>query len=241
MSIDAENVEVEVNKKTVKTLWKQIAAIALSTELADRMQPKGLYARLILTEPPGSPGGRVTLTEASCDGTTLRGKTAFGAAVRFPLERVAQLDILGGKAVALEEVVPSKYEFHPYLNEKWTWSANENVLGRDLYLGGSAYDRGIGMHAHSLLSFPLNGAYHRFEARVGLDERDGRKGRVRVKVLLDAKAVDLGKKGALTIADVPLAVNIGVEGAKTLTLVVEYADNGPVDAVVNWVEARLVK
>jgi hypothetical protein len=241
VSIDAENVEVEVNKKTVKTLWKQVAAIALSTELADRMQPKGLYARLVLTEPPGTLGGRVTLTESSCDGTTVRGKTVFGAAVRLPLERVAQLDVLGGKAVALEDVAPSKYEHRPYTNLKWNWSANENVRGRDLYLAGSAYDRGIGMHAHSLLSFPLNGAYQRFEARVGLDERDGRKGSVRVKVELDGKPVDLGKKGTLTLADGPLAVNIGVEGAKTLTLVIEYAENGSVDAVVNWVDARLVK
>jgi hypothetical protein len=240
-SIGAENVEVEVNKKTVKTLWKQVAAIALSTELADRMQPKGLYARLILTEPPGSPGGRVTLTEAACDGTTVRGKTVFGAAVRFPLERVAQLDIFGGKAMALEDIAPSKYEYRPYTNLKWSWSANETVRGRDLCLAGSAYDRGIGMHAHSLLSFPLNGAYQRFEARVGLDERDGREGRVRIKVLLDGKAVDLGKKGDLILADGPLAVSIGVEGAKTLTLVVENAENGPVEAVVDWVEARLVK
>jgi hypothetical protein len=240
-SITPENVQLEVNKKTVTALWKQTAAIALSTELADRLRPKGPYARVVLTEPTGSSGGRLTLTEATCDGTTVRGKTTFGATVRFPLRRVAQLGILGSTAVALEEITPSKYEHLAYTDLKWAWSANGNVLGRDMRLGGSTYDRGIGMHAHSLLSFPLNGAYRRFETLVGLDQKDGRDGSVRVKVLLDGRAVDLGKKGVLTHAGGPLRINVDVAGANTLTLEVENGENGPVRTVVNWVEARLVK
>jgi hypothetical protein len=235
------NVEIEVNKKMVTAQWKQVSAIALSTELADRLRPRGIYARLVLTEPPGSPGARVTLTEASCDGAVVSGKTVFGANVRFPLERVAALDILGGKVVALEDVVPSKYEYRPYLNYKWSWSVDRNVCGQDIRLAGSTFDRGIGMQAHSLLSFPLNGTYRRFEALVGLDERDGRDGSVRVKVLLDGKEVDLRKKTPLVRADGPILVNVLVEGAETLTLEVANADNGPVQAVVNWVNGRLVK
>jgi hypothetical protein len=239
--LGAANVEVEVNKKIVAALWKQVTAVALSTELADRLKPKGVHARVVLTEPAGAPGGRITLTEAACDGAVMSGKTVFGARVRFPLERLAQLDILGGKAVALEDLAPSSYEYRPYLNYKCSWSVESNVCGRDIRLGRSTYDRGIGMHAHSLLSFPLNGVYKRFEALVGLDERDGREGSVRVKVLLDGKEVDLGKKTTLVHADGALSVNVPVEGAKTLTLEVDNADNGSVEAVVNWVNARLVK
>jgi hypothetical protein len=240
-ALGAANVEVEVNKKIVTALWKQVTAVALSTELADRLKPKGVHARVVLTEPAGSPGGRITLTEAASDGAVMSGKTVFGASVRFPLERLAQLDVLGGKAVALEDLEPSKYEYRPYLDYKRTWSAESNVCGRDIRLARSTYDRGIGMHTHSLLSFPLNGAYKRFEALVGLDEQDGQEGSVRVKVLLDGKEVDLGKKTTLVPADGAVSIDVPVEGAKTLTLVAEVADNGPILAAVDWVNARLVK
>jgi hypothetical protein len=241
-SLGAERVEVEVNKKTVSALWKQVAAIALSTELADSLRPKGIHARLVLTEPPGAPGGRITLTKAVVHGAKLLGKTVFGADIRVPVERIAHLEILGGKATALEEIAPSKYEYRAYLGEeKWPWTTNSNVMGRDIQLAGSTYDRGIGMHSHALLEYPLDGKYRRFEALVGMDERDGRYGKVRIKVLLDGKPADLGKKGQLDHAGGPLVVNVSVEGAKTLTLDVENAENGPVQGVVNWVEARLVK
>jgi hypothetical protein len=235
------DVEVEANKKTSKARWAQVAAVAMSTELVDRLRPKGLHARVVLTDKDGGSGGRMTLTTATCDGILLRGRTVFGALVRIPIERVVALDVLGGKAVDLSDLPPAKYEYHPYLDEKWGWSADGNVLGRDLRLGGSTYDKGIGMHAHSALTWSLAGAYKRFEARVGLDDACGRKGRVRVRVLVDGKAGDPGRKEPLTHASGPLAVSVDVQGAKTLTLEVENAEEGVVQGVVDWVEARLIK
>jgi hypothetical protein len=234
-------VEMEVNKKTSALRWAQVAAVALGTELTEQRRPEGPHARLILSEADGAPGGRVTLVSATCDGGVLRGKTAFGAVVRVPLERVAALEVLGGKAVYLSDLAPARYEYLPWLDEKWGWSADGNVLGRDLRLGGSTYDKGVGMHAHARLSYPLEGGFERFEALVGLDDLDGRKGKVRVKVLLDGKAVDLGKKDVLTGASGPLAVSVDLKEAKTLTLEVESVEDGPVQAVVDWANARLVK
>ena len=235
------NVEVEVNKKTVATPWRQAAVVALSTELTDRLRLTGVHARLILAATDGSPGGRMTLTSATCDGSILRGKTAFGAMPSAPVDRIVRLEVLGGKAVDLSDLAPAKYEYRPYLDENWAWSAGCNVLDHDLRVGGSTYDRGVGMHAHSLLTYSLGGSYKRFEAKVGLDDRDGRKGRVRVRVLVDGKAADLGPKDVLTHAGGPLVVHVDVTGAKTLTLEVANAEDGPVQGVVNWVDARLVK
>jgi hypothetical protein len=85
------------------------------------------------------------------------------------------------------------------------------------------------------------GADRRFEPLVGLDDLDGRQGKVRIKVEVDGKAVDLGKKDVLSRATGPWQIAVPLADAKELTLVVECADNGPVQAVVNWVQARLVK
>ncbi len=240
-ALSAESVGVEVGKKTVTARRPQVAAIALSTELVDRQQPKGVYARVVLADTESSRGSRLTLTSATCEAGVVRGKTVLGTPVRFPVDRLVQLEILGGKAVRLVDIKPAKYEYRPYLDEQWTWSRDGNVMGRDFRLSGSTWEHGVGMHAHSLLHFPLDGAYRGFEALVGLDDRDGRKGRVRVRVLLDGKPLDLGKKDVLTRSAGPLSVRVSVEGGKTLTLEVENGEDGPVQGVVNWVDARLIR
>src|SRR5262249_46189218 len=148
----------------------QVSAVALSTDLADPPRPKGAVARVVLTPTATSPGGRITLTTATCDGKALRGKTAGGAMRRVPLSRVAPLDGRGGKAVYLSDLKPAKYEFLPYLDERWPWSVDAAVTGRDLRVGGSVHDKGVGMHAHARLTWALGGAYRRFEAVVGLDD-----------------------------------------------------------------------
>jgi hypothetical protein len=236
------DVEVEANKKTVKAKWSQVAAVALSSELADRPRPMtGLAARVVLTASERSPGARLLLTAPNLLDGELRGKTSFGAIVRVGLERIAHLELLGGKVVPLSSLQPSKYEYRPYLDEKWSWSAGCNVTGRDLRVGGSAYDQGIGTHASCRLSYRLGGAYRRFEALVGLDDRDGRDGKVRIKVEIDGKPAELGKKELLSRATGPWPIAVPTGGAKELSLVVECADDGPVQAVVNWVQARLIR
>jgi len=234
-------VEVELDKKTTTVKWAQVALIALSTELADRTQPKGAHARVALAATDTSPGGRFTLTSASSDGETLSGKTAFGASLSVPVERVAALDVVGGKAVYLSGLKTSSYEYRPFLDEKWPWAAGSTVTGRDLRLGGSTYDEGVGTHASSTLTYDLAGAYRRFEALAGLDDLEGQKGRARVRVLVDGKAADLGKTTILTRQTGPITVSVPVAGAKSLALEVEALEDGPVQAVVNWADARLVK
>lgn len=236
-TIKAGQAVVEINKKTVPLLWEQVSAVALSTELLDRMTPKGTRARVTLTRA----GGRITLVSASSDGETLTGKTSFGAALRLPLDKVAGLDVVGEGVVYLADLTPARYEYSPYLDEKWPLANDCTATGGDLRVGGATYDRGIGLHASSRAVYSLGKGYRAFEALVGLDDRDGRQGRVKVRVLLDGKPADLGKQELLTHGGGPLAVRVDVSGAKELMLEVLPADHGPVQAVVNWANARLWK
>jgi hypothetical protein len=240
--LDAKKVEVEVEKKRVAVPMPQVAYIALNTELAESLRPKGVYARLILTDGRSGKGGRLSLTSASCrDGATLTGTTVFGARLSVPLREVAALDLHGGKAVYLSDLKPSKYEFYPYLDAAWPFAADGNVAEHDLLLGGSTYDKGIGLHSHARLSYRLGGAYRRFEALVGLDDKDGRRGSVRVRVLADGEPLDLGAGRELTARSDPLPIGVKIDGVRELTLEVEFGANSDVQDVVNWVDARLVK
>jgi hypothetical protein len=113
-----------------------------------------------------------------------------------------------------------------------------NVAEHDLRLGGSTYDKGVGLHSHSRLSYRLAGAYRRFEALVGLDERDGRRGRVRIRVLADGEAL-LDRER--TLREGPLPISISVAGVRELTLEVDFGRDANVQDVVDWVDARLIK
>jgi len=242
VGLDAKKVEIAVEKKLVSINVAQVAVIALSTELADTLRPKGTFGRVILTATLDSPGGRLSVSSAACtDGATLQGTTLFGAKLSIPLERVAAFDLYQGKAVYLSDLKPTRYEHIPYLDCRWPYVPDGSVTGRELRLEGSAYDKGIGLHSHSRLSYHLGGIYKRFDATVGLDDQTGRKGSVRIKVLGDGKQLDIGSDRELTAANGPLSVNVSVAGVKELTLEVEFGQGGDVEDHVNWVNARLVK
>jgi NPCBM/NEW2 domain len=240
-ALDGKSVEVEVDKKVRSAGIHQVAAVALSTDLADRLTPKGAYAHIVLSATEHSPGGRLTLLSAQVTDGVLRGKTAFGAIVRVPVERVLALDVFNGKTVSLADMKPSKYEYVPYLDEQWPWTLDGTVTGGDLRLGGSSYSRGIGMHSTSRLTWKLDGDYTRFEAVVGLDDRDGAHGSVRIRVLADGKPIEGSTLGPLTHQDGPRTLSVNIASAKELTLEVDHGAGGPVQDVVDWVDVRLVK
>ena len=55
------------------------------------------------------------------------------------------------------------------------------LRGKQATFGGPTYDKGIRLHSESRLS--VLGAYRRFQATVGLDDRSGLGGSVRIRVL----------------------------------------------------------
>jgi hypothetical protein len=234
---DDAGVQMEVDKKSVPVPRSRIAAVALSTELTTPLRPKGVFGRLILAG-----GSRLSLADAACeDGKTLTGTTLFDAPVRVPLEQVLALDIYQGKAVPLSELKPLKQEQTPYLGVSWPLVNDGSVAGRDLRLGGSSYDKGLGMHSESRVTYDVSAGYRRFEALVGLDDQTGRDGSVRIKVLVDGKPRDVGWDKELTAQTGPQPVRVDLAGAKQLTLVVEFGQRGDVGDHIDWVDARLVR
>ncbi len=236
--LDKDNAVVEVDKRRVTVKWPQVAYIAFNTELADTLRPKGVYARLILLDNREGHGGRLSLTSASADASALTATTVFGARLRVPLRDVAALDLHQGAAVYLSDLKESKYTFFPFLDARWPFALDGNVAEHDLLLGGSTYDKGVSMHSHGRLSYRLDGAYRRFEAQVGLDDKDGRGGDVRIRVLADGETL---LDRALTSRDGAVPVSLSLEGVRELTLEVDFGGGGDVRDVVNWADARLIK
>jgi NPCBM/NEW2 domain len=234
--LDARVLRLEVNRKELTVERSKAAVVALNTELSTTLKPKTAYGRLVLRD-----GTRLSLASATCaDGQMLLGDTLFKTGVSFPLEEVVSLSIEGGPAVYLSELKVRKYEHNPYLGAPWPYVLNGSVDRRDLRLGGSTFDRGVGLHTESRLTYDLGGRYHRFEALVGLDDQTGKGGSARIQVLVDGKPKDLGNT-ELTGRSEPLAIRVDVTGAKELTIVADFGERGGVRGHVNWANARLIK
>lgn len=213
----------------------QVVAVALNTDLSRSLRPRGVYGRMTLSN-----GARLSFVEPSIHGLSLQVKTLFGATVQVRLEEVAQLETRQGRAIFLSDLKPVAYEHQPYLGVRWPYQLDRSVTGKSLRLGGHVYDKGIGMHSQSRLSFDLNGQYRRFESWVGLDDLSGQGGRVVVRVLADDQPI-AGDNEELSTTTGPRFIEADVTGRKRLTLVVEFGAAGDVCDHVNWCEARLIR
>jgi hypothetical protein len=229
-------VEIEVNRKRISVEANQVALVAMSTVLASAAQPKETFARVILAD-----GSRLSLRSASCDGTTLKGATLFGAELEIPLDKLLALDLLQGQALYLSDLKPARYEHTPYLGISWSLGVNCSVARRDLRLAGSVFDRGLGMHSACRVRYAVPAGYRFFEARVGLDDVTGRLGSVRLRILIDGKECDPGLKRDLTHRHGILPVRLDVAGARELTLIVDFGQGGDVGDHVNWADARFLR
>jgi hypothetical protein len=236
--VDKDNAVLEGDKRRQTVKWAQVAYIAFNTELAEVPRPKGVFARLTLAAAKEEYGGRFSLTSASADAETLTATTVFGTRLRVPLRHVAALDVQNGCYVHLSDLKESKYDFQPYLDAPWPFAVDGNVAEHDLRLGASTYLKGIGLHSRARLSYRLAGAYRRFEALVGLDDRDGRGGDVRIRVWADGKIL---LERALSHRDGGIPIRLGMEGVRELTLEVDFGRGGDVCDVVDWADARLIK
>ncbi|HJZ53893.1 MAG TPA: NPCBM/NEW2 domain-containing protein [Gemmataceae bacterium] len=215
------------------------AALAFDPSLARTRKPQGPYTHLVLRD-----GARLDLASVSIDGDTVRGKALFGTAVEIPLAELVALDVWQGKAAYLSDLKPVKVEQSGFLGPAWPWSADRTVRGEPLRLltssGVETFDKGLGIHPRTALTYPLGGKYRRFEAVVGLDAASGGGGRADVRVLVDGKEVSPPELRLLS-AGPAVVLRADLTGAKELALVVDFGPTGDVRADVNWGDARLIE
>jgi len=232
-----QSLQIESSKKDITLPFSKVAVITFNTELARPIQPSGVHGRLVLDS-----GCRLTLSSARSDNHVLKGRTAFGADVSIPFDHIQAIDWLGGLAVYLSDLKPRAYHFHPFLADvSWPFVTDASVMETDLRLGGQLFDKGLGVHTASRLTYALGPEDHWFEALVGLDDLVGKEGRTRIQVLLDGKPQKLPWDGELTWKKGPQAIRLPVSGAKELTLVSDFGRFGDVQGCVDWVNARLIK
>lgn len=228
---------VHVDKKDVDVDLAQVAALALAGEKGRAPRTPRPSARIVASD-----GSRLRFGSITCDGGLLTGASPFGAELRIPLRDVVAVEPYQSGAVYLSDLAPRDYQYTPYFGEgTLPYTKDVSVAGSEIMLAGSAYDKGIGMRSQSRLTYDLKDGYRWFISIVGLDDRSGREGTVRIKILVDGKLSAAVEDRELTARNGPRALRVDVGGAQELTLVVQYGRRGNVQGHVDWADARLIK
>jgi glucose/arabinose dehydrogenase len=110
--------------------------------------------------------------------------------------------------------------------------------GNTLSLAGISYNKGLGVHTDSQITYNLGGAYNSFFSYVGVDDEVGPGGSVIFRILADGAL--LFDSGVMTGNSKTQLANVDLTGKQTLTLVVNNGDNTYNADHANWAEAQLV-
>ena len=130
---------------------------------------------------------------------------------------------------------------------------HRNVVGDELKVMTTAYRRGIGTHAWSVIEYPLNGQFASFSVLAGVDACSDGRGTVKFEILGDGRTLSgtatdpktgqtrevLGKTDLASGLAEPRRMTVDVTGVNRLTLVVHDADDGNKADAADWLEPVL--
>ena len=242
--------------------YRELAALYIDNPQTPTPQGLHLIARL-------SSGDAIVLVQGfSIEGGVLRGETPTGIAIRVPVQHVAALTFQGGRFVYLSDKEPQRVERKPFfpLPESPAKPAMLEFVcpvRKDLSPDGSPitlkkrrYFKGIGVRPYTAMTFELDGSYRFFEARCGIDDevlgpgygRSGGTGSVVFRIDVDGKKAY--ETGIVRGGADPVRVRVPIDGAKTITLIVQLvpaakmpkgvADSPALDNAV-WARPLLIR
>jgi hypothetical protein len=186
------------------------------------------FARPAGQRDPPKPAGLLVCTDGSqiaFSGLEIRGKELRVAGCLLPnlavdAARAAVIRFEGAKVAHLSDLKPSAVRQTPFFDEEFVWRKDQSVAGTPLRLGGTTYEKGLGLHARCEISFDLSGQYKALVAKAGIDDT-APAGSAVLRAVGDGKAL---LPDALLEGGKPAqGVRIDLTGVKTLTIVADFA------------------
>ena len=137
----------------------------------------------------------------------------------------------------VQEIYLSDMDYSLMISGWQTTKADSSVTGRPLTINKVTYERGLGTHAPSEMTFEHDGSPGRFLATVGVDDFSD-KGSLEFIVFTD-KGIPF-RSGMMTKGDSGIDVDVNLRGVRQLSLVVDTGRDGYMYDHANWAEARFV-
>jgi hypothetical protein len=232
--LDADHLRITAEVGPTEVALRRIVAAVFAPTAKKPPAAQSFRAWVGLSDGSRLPVTKLLLSGDAAELTTLGAQTWKVAA-----KELVAIQPLGGRAVYLSDLKPAAYRQTPYLSLSWPYHDDRNVTGGLLRSGGRLYLKGLGVHSAARLSYALDGAYRRFEAKVGIDDSTGGRGSVEFRVLVDGR--QRWASGPVRGGAPPAPVSIDLAGGKRLDLVVDYGEGADVLDHADWLDARLVK
>ncbi len=180
-------------------------------------------------------GGR--LAGGDADGVTI--ERADGLRVNLPVAELAEIRFRSDRVLFLSSLQPTEYAFEPFATTHWPYRVNRSVANRPMRIGDQHFEQGIGVHSQSTLTYDLPDAFSRLAAVIGIDAAVAPRGNVVFRVTVDGKEVF--NSGPVTGRDEPRPVNVPIEGARRIQLIVEFGEELDIGDQANWGNVRVIK
>ncbi|MDA0833823.1 MAG: NPCBM/NEW2 domain-containing protein [Planctomycetota bacterium] len=231
---------IETSTGVIEIPQDGIEAFAMNPELM--AIPRQFDERLLTILADGS---FLTLTdlqsdESEAEHVRLTAATTYGQAVTIPIGDLHRLYVLNRKTMMLSDLEPVAYEFTPYFSRQWKYAVDTNVAGGPLRVDNREYVHGLGLHSQCRLTYDLDDRYSRFQAKAGIDDGVDHRGQAWLSVFIDGKPriERLLLKGTDGVKEILVD---RLDGAKQLTIVVEFGPFGDVCDHVDLVDPVLVR
>jgi len=157
----------------------------------------------------------------------------------IPLWQIATIDSLNGRLVYLSNLKPTRVQQTPFFGRMIPFRLDTSLDGKPITLSDGQYDKGVAMHARTILDYDLQGAFARFRSKVGFEQPAGKLGRSIVRLMGDGRTLfeNLDAHGDQP----PQGIDADVTGVRQLQLEVDFGQSQDVGARVIWADARLLR
>lgn len=173
------------------------------------------------------------------DITTMTLAHPLAGEVTLPLTAIRELTFRNANVRFLSDTDPIEYVFEPFGVTRWPWRRNRSVADRPLRIGGQTYERGIGMHARSTLTFAVDEGYTRLAAVIGIDDACGPDGVAIFRVMADDAI--LFDSGLVAGSDEARSILVPLNGARRISLMVDFGDGIDLGDQADWADVRVIR
>ncbi len=235
--LTSEELTFEIDGQERKLPRSQLFGIVLAQAQAeDPTPPATIHLR---------DGSQLSAAVASLQDGTLSCKLPGDSEVALPWSAVARIDIRSSREAFLSDLKPTAVDEAVLVTLPRPWQRDRAVTGKPLELAAGSgtaarrtYDKGIGVHARSALSFESGREYDLLVATIGIDAGTDGKGDCLFRVLGDGQSIFSRRmKGT----DPPFEMRVEIRAYDEITLVVEPGVGLDLADHANWCDVRMVR
>jgi hypothetical protein len=237
ISATAASVQPSTGGDATNVPLDSIAAMLFASTAAPATQPANAAHTTSFRVTLADNTALTVLNPAVQDGA-LKLDTRAGALASVPLTTVVSIEQLNGPVIWLSSLPPSENVQTPYLDLSWPARMNTTVAGEPMRANGRPIAHGIGVHSYSRLSWPIERSVLSFRTQYAIDG-DQPYADVTVRIKLDGKVVH--ELQSLRAGKTSPVIAINTNGARKITLEVDYGANADVQDRVNWIEPALLR